>query len=405
VTEPGSVCSRRYRHALTRLLSDAIAASSLASDLTLLAAAPVRIFVRTSSVELATNLVRDAGPHLTPQPFGGIVDIRSADVVQIAVEANLARRLAAVVKQDHPRNGHPLPYQTAGPFRVAHKVTGASDRRADAFVIWAEDAPNITSVVLSGTGAAASRLLLRTVRAIAARTLLREGWTPLHAACAVTPEGAICLVGGHGSGKTTALLQLLESGRGTVGYLANNAVFLMPAPTNVHARGLPTAAAIRMPTLRMFPALMAFAKENQMLWGVAAGQANERHADRRPTVTAHQLGEVFSVPLTPQAPLAAVVAVTYDPRARGLGWQSRSRPVTGWRAHQLCRSACVGQWLADDRYELARLSADCRKLGRLHNSVLDRVARTVPCAGFRIAPGADVGSDLCQLLAFLNRDD
>jgi len=163
----------------------------------------------------------------------------------------------------------------------------------------------VTSVLLASIETASERLLLRIVRAIATRALLDSGWTPLHAACAVTPGGAICLVGGHSSGKTTALLRLLVSGHGRTGFLANNTMFLMPGDDEVRIRGLPTAAAIRPPTLRMFRQLTTIAPAGAPADGSGAG-----HTDDRPTLTPHQLAEVFSAPLIPCTTLTAFIAAT-----------------------------------------------------------------------------------------------
>jgi len=263
-----------------------------------------------------------------------------------------------------------------------------------------DTAPDLTSVLLASIDTASERLLLRIVRAIATRALLDSGWTPLHAACAVTPSGAICLVGGHRSGKTTALLGLLATGRGRTGFLANNAVFLMPGDDEVRIRGLPTAAAIRPPTLRMFRELTTVAETSSPAGGLAGGSGAGR-TDDRPTLTPRQLAEAFSAPLIPCTPLAALIAVNFDPQSNGVPWQSRWKAATGPHARQLCRAAYLTDWLADDPHELARLTVDAHVLRQRHTDVLDTVTRQVPCADFRSAPGTDTGDELLQVLAAL----
>ena len=82
-------------------------------------------------------------------------------------------------------------------------------------------------------------------------------------------------------------------------------------------------------------------------------------------------------------------------------WQSRWKAATGPQARELCQHAYLTDWLADDPYELARLTADAHTLRRRHAEVLDMVTQQVPCADFRSAPETDIGGELLQVLAAL----
>jgi hypothetical protein len=384
---------------LAGVLQEVVATCATATHGLSLTAETVRISVHATSDQLTQGLARNTAPYLTPGPPAQ--QSASTAVVQVAVNNDLAGRLTNLAASVGPADSDLRHSQTFGRFHLAHKSTTRADgARSRAFVVWGDTAPDVTSVVLASIDTASERLLLRIVRAIATRVLLDSGWTPLHAACAVTPGGAICLVGGHSSGKTTALLGLLASGRGRTGFLANNAVFLMPGDDEMRIRGLPTAAAIRPPTLRMFPELATLTETSTPAGGLAGGSGAGR-TDDRPALTPRQLAEAFSASLIPCTTLSALIAVNFDPQANGVPWQSRWKAATGAHARHLCQAACLTDWLADDPYELARLTADTHVLRQCHADVLDTVTRQVPCADFRTAPGTDAGDELLQVLAAL----
>lgn len=382
---------------LTRLLRDAATACRAVPARTHLAGQQVRIRVYAAPAWPAQVLVDEFAPYLAawPVPDAAGHAASALEDVLVTVDPRLARRLRGLASAP---GGRPASFHAKGGWHTVEKLAAVAGSRSAACLAWHDDDPAVSHLVLQDDGPASRRLLLRVVRAIAARTLIAAGWAPLHAACAVTAAGAVCLLGEHGGGKTTALLHLLAAGKGRTGFLANSTVFLSRGEHGVQVCGLPFAAGIRPATLRMFPVLADLATRDPVWEADASPVAETPDSQHRLLVTPRQLAGAFAVPLTPAARLAAVAGISYQPEPEARDWQSRWKRLASPAALELCRSAYRTQWLPDDPHELTRLGIGITTLRRGHHQMLEAVTRTVPTAVIRPVSGARAGTALYRAL-------
>ncbi len=372
-----------------------------------LAAEEVRLRVCAGSDWPSRVLTEEFTPYLSGGIGEGVVgDDGPAEEVRVTVDAGLAdqvrRSTSTLSRGDRPEGDPEQSHTFLGGVHLVHKVAGQSSARSDAHLLWNGDDPAVSYILLPNDSPASRRLLVRMVRAIIGRILLTSGWMPLHAACVVTDAGAVCLSGDRGKGKTTAMLHLLGDSHRTVGFLANDKVFVAERAGVLVARALPTAVGIRPPTVRMFPQLGALAGQAAVLHfentpdvvpsTPSDPAASRRERDPRLLVTPRQLGEAFATSLVPSAPLAALVDVD---RSSGVG--NGQRP-SRWEAQPpgaaltVWRSAYLTEWLLYDEYELARLPASPATLRRDHRQLTQRLAETIPTAVFE--PGPEPGVEL-----------
>jgi hypothetical protein len=196
----------------------------------------------------------------------------------------------------------------------------------------------------------------------------------------MTPSGAVCLLGGHGSGKTTALLHLLAGAAGPVALVANSLVFLSPhGPAEV--RALPTAIGLRGPTIALFPML------GSLVAGVADDQAGRTH------LATCAVAEAFGMERSAGGPVAAFIDVAFRETHRA-DW----RPLDPREGVVALGAAYLPDGLLDDPHEHARLAADH---ARGHLQRLHRYAEVTTAARFEAGTdGAQVlGSGVAALVA------
>lgn len=359
------------------------------------------IFIRVHAAHawLAQALSDEFDPYLTARQLssGHENNEDAAQELVVTVDHSLADRLKELAVPHVGLTSLAPSYINGGTWRMVGKQAVLGGCHATAFLLWRDADPTSSHLVLQDGGLASRRLLLRIVRAVAARVLIAAGWIPLHAACAATPAGAVCLLGGRGSGKTTALLQLLAAGQEGTAFVANDTVFVSGTHDGFQVCALPVAAAIRPPTVRMFPVLAALADRNPV-WEAdtsTLGQGNMLDA-RRLLVTPRQFAAAFQIPLVPRVPLAAILGIDYQ-SAQANAEVPRWRRLRPQDARKLCSAAYQAQWLPDDTHELARLPA-VPHLRYRHGELLEAVARTIPAAIVRPASGAASGAALLQIL-------
>ncbi|MGH3568386.1 MAG: hypothetical protein ACRDRH_20625 [Pseudonocardia sp.] len=332
---------------------------------------PATLRLRGDEVAVTTALPARLAPALRttehPCPAEEVQDIR------IVRDPGLARRLDHAVHVTAPAGGVGEPHRLAHGVHLVGKHIGTPRDRRSGYLLWDRDSPRASCVVVGDSGATAETVLLRLVRGIAARTMLAAGWIPLHAACVMTPAGAVCLLGGTGSGKTTALLHLLAGVAGPVELVANSLVFLSPdGPAEV--RTLPMAIGLRAPTIALFPALT---KLDDNVRALDDGTS-------RIHLSAPDVAAAFDVAQSSGGPLAAIVDVTFDD-ARQATW----RPLDTGAITAAVGSAYLPDGLLDDPHEHARLDA---------NHTREHCRRLRKCAGSIGAARFDAGTDTARVL-------
>jgi hypothetical protein len=129
--------------------------------------------------------------------------------------------------------------------------------------------------------------VMRAIRELASTHAVDSGGLLLHAAAFVLDGRAAILAGPKRAGKTTLLLQALDSGRAR--YVANDRVLLSIGADGPLAHGMPTIVSIRADTLPLLPRL--------------AGAIQHRRYDFRSTVAEVQRAARIQVGATPQLSL------------------------------------------------------------------------------------------------------
>jgi hypothetical protein len=327
---------------------------------------PVQIRLRCHDGVLLTRLLNDLRPYLQP------ADAEGAEDVQVVVDAELAQQLERTVAgAAGAESGEPHVLRD-GVHLVRKQIGSATDLRRG-HLLWNEDDPRASWIVLDSAGDLASTLLLRLVRGIATRAMLAAGWVPLHAASALLPGGAVCLLGGHNSGKSTALLHLLAGAAGAAALIANSIVFLSPSGP-VEARTVPMAMSLRPGSVDLFPAM------RRLLGETSADDPSQQ----RIRVPARRVADAFGVGLVAGGPVVAFLDIAYG-GLRPARWRELPGPA---RAAAL-QAARLPDGLVDDRHEHVRL--DSRHADG-HVSRLEWCAASTACALL------ESGTDTAQVL-------
>jgi hypothetical protein len=152
---------------------------------------------------------------------------------------------------------------------------------------------------------------MRVVREYFHNASLHAGGLVLHAAAVVHDGRAIAIAGRKGAGKTTTLLRLLREANAS--FLSNDRV-LVTGDLTAQAQAIPTVVSLRDGTLGLLPDL---ATRLSQAGDFRSHQAERRDAGPLPPVRtaegirldAHQLCEALGCPMTPTAPLGAVVVI------------------------------------------------------------------------------------------------
>ncbi len=347
------------------------------------AGGPTQLRIRCAHVPTLATLRASLAPTLQPAASADAGDVQD---IRVVLDPGLAQRLEHIVSATGPASEVGEPHRVRDGIHLVRKQTGAPPEHRSGYLLWAEENPQANCIVLDGSGAPSDTVLLRLVRGVAARVLLAAGWVPLHSACVMTAAGAVCLLGGHGRGKTTALLHLLAGAAGPVALVANSIVFLSPHGV-AEVRTLPTAIGLRAPTIRLFRALDRLVGDA----GVAAD------AQRRVYVPEPRVAEAFGVPQSAGGPLTAFVDVAY----RG-GQQSTWHLLADQEREAALRTAYLPDGLVDDPHEHARLP---RNHARWHHRRLRQCAGSTAAAVLESGPDTArvLGSGLAELLAHAAR--
>lgn len=363
---------------LAGLLHEAVAGCGDAATSMTVAGGPVRLRIRCADAAILERLQAVLAPSLMVAP----TPVKEAQDIRVVLDPGLARRLEHAVTADGPYDDASEPHRVWDGVHLVRKQAGGSRERRSAYLLWAEDDPWASCIVLSGPGTPADTLSLRLVRGVAARVMLAAGWIPLHAACMMTRAGAVCLLGAHGSGKTTALLHLLKGAAGPVALVANSIVLLSPhGPAEV--RTLPTAIGLRAPSIELFPELDPLVSDT--------GAAPD--TERKVYLPAARIAEVLGVPQSAGGPLTAFISVDY----RG-AQQSTWRPLTTQQREAGLRHAYLPDGLMDDPHEHARLDEEHRQA---HHRRLRQYAGSTAAAVLETGMDAAqvLGAGLADLLA------
>jgi hypothetical protein len=329
-----------------------------------LSTGPARVRVRCADATLRNTLLNTVQPamHLAdPAPEASHQD------VHVLIDHDLARRLDRFLASTGP--GQTEPHVNTHGVHLVGKRAQPPPAGPTGYLLWRQEDPATSWVVLADVTRQAHTALLRLVRAITARVLLAEGWIPLHAACITTDAGAICLLGDRQHGKTTALLYLLNGAAGPVSLVANSIVFLAPDNTR-QACTLPTAIGIRPGSLSLFPTL----------------QHLKSNTGTRPRLylPAARLANLFGVPQSHGGPLAAFITVRYR-SSTPASW----RPIPPADRYTSLTRGCLPDDLPDDPHEYVRLPHDH---ARQRPEILHRYALSTPAVA--ITTGTDTDKAL-----------
>lgn len=353
------------------LLAEATAACGDHLPAIIVTGGPVRLRLRGTDVPMVEALLARLHPALHVAQPSGAVEVQD---IRVVLDTGLAQRLDQAIRSSAPAlaSKGDEPHRVHDGVHLVRKQAGAAADRSSGYLLWDQANPRASSIVLGDSGAAADTVLLRLVRGVAARVLLAAGWIALHAACVMTPAGAVCLLGGPRSGKTTALLHLLTGAAGPVALVANSLVFLSPdGPAEVCT--LPSAIGLRSPTIALFPAL------NKLI-----GDAGVRVDAGRTSLPAPALAKAFGVQQSTGGPVTAFVDVTF-----------RSAEPATWRVldthdgEAALVAAYLPDGLLDDPHEHARLTAEHTR--RHHH-------RLRQCAESNVAARCETGTDTATVL-------
>lgn len=336
---------------------------------------PVRIQMVTSCATLGDALAAGLGPGLLPvDETTGYAAPLDGETVRVAVQPGLVTRVRSLLGPNRTL--------LSGGTQVVATGTG----QTAGLVCWHRERPQVTRLLLSDAGASGQRMAVRVVRAVAERVLLKAGWAPLHAACALLPRrGGILLLGSRGAGKTTTLLHLL-AGRPPAALVANSALFVIENGQHYRARALPASVAIRSTMVRAFPPLGAALTTPLHAALPESDGAGASPSDERLLVNSADLARCLGTTVLPEVDISAIVVVDHREKAAP-AW----RGATASEARTLVESAYPEPWLPDTVYEIDRLDAPAA-LRLAHTRLLDRLAVTVPCAVLH--PGDDPGGEL-----------
>ncbi|MGQ0773158.1 MAG: hypothetical protein ACT4NY_01860 [Pseudonocardiales bacterium] len=362
------------------LLAEATAASGDHVPPVITTGGPVALRLRAPGVPMLETVLARLRPGLRAAAPTGTAEVQD---IRVGLDAGLARRLDQAIRATAPVGETGEPHRVRDGVHLVRKQAGAGQGRRSGYLLWDQENPQASSIVLGESGASAETVLLRLVRGVAVRVLLAAGWVPLHAACVLTPAGAVCLLGGRGSGKTTALLHLLTGAAGPVALVANSLVFLSPdGPVQVGA--LPTAIGLRAPTIALFPALRGLTGDA----GVGADEASRTYLSTPAVATA------FGVEQAAGGPVTAFVDVAF----RG-AQQAAWRVLDTGRGEAALAAAYLPDGLLDDPHEHARLAADHM---RGHRERLRRCAESVRaarCESGTTGTAAVLGREVAELVA------
>lgn len=358
------------------LLHEAASAGGDATPSVTVTGGPTQLRIRCTDTCALATLWASLAPALQPAESAAAGDIQD---IRVVFDPGLARRLESTITATGQAGE---PHLVRDGIHLVRKQAGdAPPEHRSGYLLWAEDAPQTSCIVLGGSGTPSDIVLLRLVRGVAARVLLAAGWIPLHSACVMTTVGAVCLLGGHGSGKTTALLHLLAGAAGPVALVANSIVLLSPHGA-AEVRTLPTAIGLRAPTIRLFPAL-------DRLVGKAGVAADAAH---RVYLPAALVAEALGVSRSAGGSLAAFVNVVY----RGTQRSTWHRLATQERETALL-TAYLPNGLVDDPHEHSRLATNH---ARRHDQRLRQCAGATPAAV--LEPGTDTARVLGGLAGLLS---
>jgi len=366
----GIVCGMSELDHPATLLAEANAVGGDPTASTTVTGGPTTLRLWGNDAPMIDTLLVRLAPALRPTEPAGTADVQD---IRIVLDSGLAHRLDQTLRATAPAGDAGEPHRIDDGVHLVRKQAGTASDRRSGYLLWDQESPQVSCVVVGESGASAETVLLRLVRGIAARVMLAAGWIPLHAACVMTPAGAVCLLGGSGSGKTTALLHLLTGVAGTVALVANSLVFLSPdGPAEV--RTLPTAIGLRAPTIALFPTLAGLVGEPCVL----ADEASRIH------LPAPEVAAAFEVTQSAGGPVAALVHVAFG------GAQQATWHLLGTtESHVALGAAYLPDGLLDDPHEHARLAA---------NHTREHAQRLGECAGSVTAARFDAGTDTAHVL-------
>ena len=182
---------------------------------------------------------------------GGARGGGSAPRISLRIDANRSRELLAAGADGGEVDAFVL---DSGVVRLPtwrhHKGPAVFDESTQVFYI----VDGHHTIVLSAVDRPAVRIaLMRVIRELASNHAVDRGALLLHAAAFAINGRAVIVAGPKRAGKTTLLLQALETGQAT--YLGNDRVVISPSTNGPTARGMPTIVSIRASSLPLLPAL------------------------------------------------------------------------------------------------------------------------------------------------------
>ena len=190
----------------------------------------------------------------------------------------------------------------------------------------------------SGNRPAARVRLMRVVREYFHNASLQAGGIVLHAAAVVHDGRAIAIAGRKGAGKTTMLLRLLRDAE--TSFLSNDRVLVTGDLTPL-AQSIPTVVSLRDGTLAWLPDIASRVSDvgdfrSHHAERLAAGSQPPVRAGGGIRLDARQLCDAVGRPMTPSAPLGAVIVID---EAQPVGTPHRLEPA---EAAPVLASALLG---------------------------------------------------------------
>jgi hypothetical protein len=163
---------------------------------------------------------------------------------------------------------------------------------------------------------------MQTLRALAKWLLLERGWIPMHSACVARDGRGICITGAKASGKTSTLLNLLA--RNSCDLLAIDKFLIRDAGSRMEICGLPGKSGIRVGSAIAQPKVLAWISEQATPFfpNIGADQVRQIAETNTPEqlrtrpekihLLPAELADLFTVSITPSAPLALVLVPVFD---------------------------------------------------------------------------------------------